>query len=123
MLEWTSTGTVKSDFIDHETEFRIACPWGNNTMAIHQDGNAVACAVDYEGRHIVGNVADVSVKVLWQRLGETLRKPHRNHDWKNIPEICKGCGDWQTAGADYEKEKVKGTRPFWYDETQAASGK
>ena len=32
-------------------------------------------------------------------------------------EICKGCGDWQVAGAEYEKTEVDGTRPFWYTET------
>jgi len=50
MLEWTATGTVRTDTIVHDSQFRIACPWGNNTMAIHQDGSVVACAVDYEGR-------------------------------------------------------------------------
>lgn len=114
-LEWTATGSIRSDRIDHETNFRIACPWGNNTMAIHQDGSAVACAVDYEGRHKVGNARDVSVKELWVRLGETLRKPHREHRWNDIPEICKGCRDWQTAGAEYEKKNLPGSRPFWYD--------
>lgn len=114
-LEWTATGSIRSDRIDHETEFRIACPWGNNTMAIHQNGDAVACAVDYEGRHKVGNARDVSVKELWQRLGESLRKPHREHRWNDIPEICKGCRDWQTAGAEYEKKNLPGSRPFWYD--------
>jgi len=34
MLEWTRTGTVRTDTIAHDREFRIACPWGNNTMAI-----------------------------------------------------------------------------------------
>ena len=54
MLEWTATGTVRTDTIVHDSEFRIACPWGNNTMAIHQDGSVVACAVDYEGKFKVG---------------------------------------------------------------------
>jgi hypothetical protein len=31
-----------------------------------------------------------------------------------MPNICKGCGDWQVAGAQYEEEQVEGTRPFWY---------
>jgi radical SAM protein with 4Fe4S-binding SPASM domain len=114
-LEWTATGSIRSDRIDHETSFRIACPWGNNTMAIHQDGSAVACAVDYEGMHKVGNAKDFSVKELWDRLGKTLRSCHRNHDWENIPNICKNCRDWQTAGAEYEKVDVPGGRPFWYD--------
>lgn len=114
-LEWTATGSIRSNRIDHETEFRIACPWGNNTMAIHQDGSAVACAVDYEGRHKVGNAHYVSVKEMWQRLDKNLRKPHREHRWNDIPEICRGCKDWQTAGAEYENKNLPGSRPFWYD--------
>jgi radical SAM protein with 4Fe4S-binding SPASM domain len=114
MLEWTATGSVRTETIDHTADFRIACPWGNNTMAIHQNGNVVSCAVDYEGMFSPGNVKDKSVKELWQILGEKLRKPHREHRWSDIPEICKGCGDWQVAGADYEQEEVEGTRPFWY---------
>lgn len=114
-LEWTASGSIRSDWIDHETTFRIACPWGNNTMAIHQNGDAVACAVDYEGKFKVGNVADHTIKELWAILGDRLRRPHREHRWEEIPDICKGCRDWQTAGAEYEKKNVPGARPFWYD--------
>ena len=114
MLEWTRTGTVRTETITLDGDMRIACPWGNNSMAIHQNGRVVACAVDYEGGFEAGNVADKSIKELWQVLNEKLRKPHREHRWDDIPKICKGCGDWQTAGAEYEEEKVKNTRPFWY---------
>jgi len=114
MLEWTATGTVRTETISHESEFRIACPWGNNTMAIHQDGKVVTCAVDYEGMFTVGNINEISIKEAWQRLGEKVRKPHREHRWDDLPNICKGCGDWQVAGAEYADEKVEGTRPFWY---------
>ena len=114
-LEWTASGSIRSDRIDHETEFRIACPWGNNTMAIHQDGAVVACAVDYEGMFKAGNAKDMSVRELWAILGEKLRRPHREHRWSDMPNVCKGCRDWQTAGAEYEKKNAPGTRPFWYD--------
>jgi MoaA/NifB/PqqE/SkfB family radical SAM enzyme len=120
MLEWTATGTVRTDTIDHNTQFRIACPWSNNTMAIHQNGKVVACAVDYEGMFEAGNARDKSIRELWHILGEKVRKPHREHSWRDIPNICKGCGDWQVAGAQYEEEKVAGTRPFWYDEKRTA---
>ena len=86
-------------------------------MAIHQNGNAVACAIDYEGIFTVGNVEDNSVEFLWAELGKHLRKHHTNHDWQNIPEICKSCGDWQVAGAEYEKPTSENTRPFWYSES------
>jgi len=122
MLEWTATGTVRTETIDHNTDFRIACPWGNNTMAIHQDGSVVSCAVDYEGMFKAGNVRDMTVKQLWDVLEEKLRKPHREHRWQDVPNICKGCGDWQVAGADYEEQKVEGTRPFWYGEEKQPAG-
>jgi len=117
-LEWASVGTIKSDRIDHDTDFRIACPWGNNTMAIHQDGSVVACAIDYEGKVNVGNVADVSVKELWKNLGVELRRSHREHKWDEIPDICKNCRDWQTSGASYEEETTPDTRPFWFKPNQ-----
>lgn len=115
-LEWTATGTVRSERIDHDTNFRITCPWGNNTMAVHQDGTIVACAVDYDARFKIGNAWKQSLKVLWQLLGTRLREPHRTHRWQDIPDICKGCRDWQTAGAEYEKASISNTRPFWYEE-------
>ncbi len=114
MLEWTASGTVRTDTIVHDSDFRIACPWGANAMAIHQDGSVVACAVDYEGRFKAANVSEVTVKEAWRRHGEMLRKAHREHRWSDMPEICKGCGDWQVAGAEYTEESVEGTRPFWF---------
>ena len=118
MLEWTASGSVRTDTIAHDTDFRVACPWGNSTMAIHQDGSVVACAVDYEGHFKVANLHDVSIREAWRLLGERLRKPHRGHDWSNIPSICQGCGDWQSAGSSYDEEQVSNTRPFWYYDQQ-----
>lgn len=118
-LEWGSAGTIRSSFIDHDTNFRITCPWGNSTMAIHQDGNVVACAIDYDAHFVAGNAQNKSIKELWQILGNKLRNPQRERNWDEIPDICKGCKDWQTAGAEYEPETVAGTRPFWFKEEKA----
>lgn len=114
MLEWTATGSVRTETIEHASDFRIACPWGNNTMAIHQDGTVAACAVDYEGRHAAADLKTQTVREAWAALHTTLRRPQREHRWEEIPEICQGCGDWQVAGAEYEEETAAGTRPFWY---------
>lgn len=114
MLEWGAVGTVRASTIDHATRFRIACPWANNTMAILQDGRATACAVDYEGSFCVGNVDELGVAGLWARLGERLRVVHRAHRWEDLPELCRGCRDWQVAGASYEETSVPLTRPFWF---------
>jgi MoaA/NifB/PqqE/SkfB family radical SAM enzyme len=122
MVEWTATGTVRTETIDRTAPFRIACPWGTNTMAIHQDGAVVSCAVDYEGRFSVGNIRDLTVREAWGRLGEAVRRPHREHRWPDLPIVCRGCGDWQAAGAEYEDEEVEGTRPFWYQRTGRDGG-
>ena len=117
MLEWGNTGVVHSEGIVHDASFRLACPWANNTCAIHADGSVVACAVDYEGRFSVGNVRDASIRELWSLLGERLRRLHREHRWAELPAICQGCGDWQVAGAKYEEEEQAAhTRPFWFYE-------
>tara|TARA_A100001015_G_C15030764_1_gene733103 strand:- start:2280 stop:3320 length:1041 start_codon:yes stop_codon:yes gene_type:complete len=118
MMEWTATGEIRTDTIVHDDPFRIACPWGNNTMAIHQNGDVVACAVDWSGGVKVANVNYVTVKEAWKMLGEVVRKPHREHRWDDIPELCKGCGDWQVAGAEYEEENIDGTRPFWFEDDE-----
>ena len=114
MLEWTATGSVRTETIDHEGTLRITCPWGNNTMAIHQDGAVVACAVDYEGLFTIGNVRGMSVRHAWKVLGERLRRPQREHRWRDIPAVCRGCGDWQVAGAEYDDREIAGARPFWW---------
>ncbi len=118
-LTWTSTGSITAPHLDAPPELRIACPWGNNAAAIHQDGSLVACAVDYEGRYKAGNVRTNRIKDLWQGPHrQQLRLPHREHRWDQIPEICKGCPDWQVVGAAYRgKEGTKeGARPFWHQE-------
>ena len=47
MLEWTTTGSVRTDTIKHLSSFRIACPWGNNTMAIRIPQFAVRGSLTY----------------------------------------------------------------------------
>ena len=124
MLSWTNSGDVVAPNLDYDTDFRIACGWGNSTMAIHQNGDIVTCAVDYEGRCVIGNVNDYSLLELWDRHNKIVRKPHKEHRWNDIPEICQTCPDWQAVGATYhENENInqdtkdkKEVRPFWWKE-------
>jgi len=121
MLSWTSTGSIVVPGLSNKVPFRIACPWGNNAAAIHQNGNLVACAVDYEGRFVAGNVAEQSIKAIWQGKHKMhLRDPHRQHAWESIPAICQGCPDWQVVGAQYigEENEISGARPFWHPDKQ-----
>jgi len=121
MLEWGAVGTVRTDSISHDDSFRIACPWGNNTMAIHADGTVVACAIDFDANVKAENIRNTSVKSAWEKLGTIIRQPHRDHRWNDIPDLCKGCGDWQVSGAEYEETKIEGVRPFWYSEKSTES--
>jgi MoaA/NifB/PqqE/SkfB family radical SAM enzyme len=114
MLEWTATGSIRTETIIHDSDFRIACPWGNNTMAVHQDGRVVTCAVDYDARHVAADLRQQTISEAWQILRKDVRTPQKEHRWKDLPDICKGCGDWQAAGAEYEDELIEDTRPFWY---------
>ena len=122
MFSWTSTGSIKVPGLENEPDFRIACPWGNNAAAIHQNGNLVACAVDYEGRFVAGNVAHKSIKEIWQGAHKQgVRDPHRQHQWDQIPAICQTCPDWQVVGARYlgTEGKSAWSRPFWHSDTAA----
>ncbi|MGP7986389.1 MAG: radical SAM/SPASM domain-containing protein, partial [Desulfobaccales bacterium] len=65
MLSWSSTGSIVVPDLSNDVPIRIACPWGNNAAAIHQNGDLVACAVDYEGRFVAGNVKEHSIEAIW----------------------------------------------------------
>ncbi len=121
-LTWTSTGSITASWMNPEPDFRIACPWGNNAAAILQNGDMVACAVDYEGRFVAGNVNRGSIKEIWAGSHKSkLRIPHREHRWEDIPEICRTCPDWQAVGAKYigHEGKRNGARPFWHKERES----
>jgi radical SAM protein with 4Fe4S-binding SPASM domain len=96
-LTWT--GFVPAANLTREFRERIACPWANNTCAIHWNGDVVACAVDNEGRFVAGNVNDQTIAGVWQGELRGLREAHRRHIWDDLPEICQGCLDWQAVGA------------------------
>lgn len=121
MLSWANSGDVVAKNLDYDTDFRIACPWANNTMAIHSNGNVVACAVDYEGHFVAGNVHTQTLQNIWRQDHYTkLRKLHAEHAWYNIPKVCQTCPDWQAVGAEYHENKELGevkeeSRPFWWN--------
>lgn len=92
-------------------------------MAIHQDGRVVTCAVDYEGRFVAADLNHQTIRDAWELLRASVRTPHREHRWNDIPDVCHKCGDWQVAGAEYEPETVAGTRPFWYYDHQKSPEK
>lgn len=82
----------------HQDLARIACPWAVRTCAIHWNGDVVACAVDYEGKYVAGNVARDSVAEVWQHGHRRLEQLHLTHTFDALPDPCRGCLDWQVGG-------------------------
>ena len=77
---------------------RIACPWALRTCAIHWNGDVVACAVDYDGRFIAGNLGGSSIREIWNGGHRVLQQQHLDHDFAALPQPCHDCLDWQVAG-------------------------
>lgn len=93
----TWTGSVDADNLDPELP-RIACPWALRTCAIHWNGDVVACAVDYDGRFVAGNVREGSIDDIWNGAHRRLQLRHVAHAFARLPDPCRECLDWQVAG-------------------------
>lgn len=94
-LTWA--GTVDAPNLDGAID-RIACPWAARTCAIHWNGDVVACAVDYDGRFVAGNVSQHSIQEIWTGPHRRLQRQHFEHDFAALPSPCRDCLDWQVAG-------------------------
>ncbi len=90
-------GTVTASNLSSSIK-RIACPWAIRTCAIHWNGDLVACAVDYDGKFVAGNVKDRTIAEIWNQEHRVLAEQHLSHDFANLPAPCNGCLDWQVAG-------------------------
>lgn len=77
---------------------RVACSWAVRTCAIHWNGDMVACAVDYEGQFVAGNVRSSTIADLWQGQHRRLETLHLQHAFDELPSPCRTCLDWQVGG-------------------------
>jgi radical SAM protein with 4Fe4S-binding SPASM domain len=94
-LTWT--GAIAAGNLDPGVR-RISCPWALRTCAIHWNGDVVACAVDYEGRFVAGNLADQTIEEIWTYGHRALERIHLARDFAHLPAPCRDCLDWQVAG-------------------------
>jgi spiro-SPASM protein len=62
-------------------------------LVIQSDGTAVACEQDFAGRHPLGNVAETSIKEIWQKRLSVLRADHRGAAFGRHP-LCNACREW-----------------------------
>ncbi len=79
-------------------EERIACGSGIGILPITWDGIAVNCVMDCNADYPCGDVNVTSIKEIWKKRNEFLVKHQMNHDWEQLPEICKNCKDWMIVG-------------------------
>ena len=73
------------------------------TMSITDTGKAVTCAVDLDASFVAGDCNKQSLKEIWNGKLRELRHFHISKRFEELPEICRGCKDWQSAWADYYK--------------------
>ena len=84
---------------------RVACGCGIGILTITWDGIATNCAMDEDAKFPCGDVNKESIKSIWKRRNKTLIEKHMNHDWDNLPTICKNCYDWMIVGEERFDEK------------------
>lgn len=93
----TWSGTKQAPNLYPELE-RIACPWALRTCAIQWNGDLVACACDYEGVFVAGNIREDSIERIWNTKHREFEELHLKHEFDQLPDLCQGCLDWQVGG-------------------------
>lgn len=93
-------GRIKAPNLDFLLE-RVPCKWALNHCAILWNGDLVACGVDCEGLFVAGNVNNSTAKEIWNTTHKAFRQTHLDKRWNDLPDVCKGCLDWQTTERRY----------------------
>ena len=93
-------GRIEAKNLD-PSKVRVPCKWALNHGAILWDGRFVACGVDSEGLFIAGNVKESTIDEIWNTTHKNFRQVHLEKRWKELPEVCKNCLDWQTVERVY----------------------
>lgn len=78
---------------------RQPCLWAMDTACIHVNGNIVACALDSEGDYVAGSVETQTLKAVWNGPLKWLRELHMRRRYRDLPQICRRCPDWQVKRA------------------------
>ncbi len=79
---------------------RKPCYWLMQTINICADGQVAFCSVDVHCRVKCGNVNSQSIKEVWQGKLKEYRRMHREGKFDHLPQMCRGCSDWQSAYAE-----------------------
>lgn len=94
-------GKVKAENLVLGQEDRWPCYWAMKSMSVTDRGQVVTCAVDLDAQFVAGDANTSTLKEIWNTSLAKLRTHHLNREWDKLPEICRNCGDWQSARADF----------------------
>ena len=56
--------------------------------------------MDVDAKFTCGDVNVASIKEIWQKRNENMVKLHIDHQFDQLPEICKNCTDWTIIGEE-----------------------
>lgn len=91
-----------------DTQQRVPCPWPFDRMHITADGDVVFCADDLKREHIIGNVMQSSVGILWDNEKfKHYRQCHLDRRFDKI-NICEKCVDWPYKSWKFNYHKTVG---------------
>lgn len=96
-------GMIDAPNLVLDNKDRWSCHWAMQTMSITDTGKVVTCAVDLDAKFVAGDVNKQSLKEIWNGRLKELRQLHISKRFKDLPENCRNCRDWQSARAEYHK--------------------
>lgn len=78
---------------------RTPCLWALDSAAIQWNGNVVACPCDADGKYVAGNIQAQSLEQIWNGPLKWLRELQMQRRFRELPEVCRKCPDWQVKRA------------------------
>ncbi len=90
-------------------ERRKPCLWAFDSAAIQWNGNVVMCPIDCDGKYVAGNIQLQSLKEIWGGSLRWIRELHRQERFRELPQICRECPDWEVKKAHtyYPTESIR----------------
>ncbi len=66
----------------------FVCPFPLDRMVILWTGEAILCCLDFNGRHVIGNIFEKPLSEIWRSQAY---QEYRKQVWSGTLDICKGC--------------------------------
>ena len=99
MLSWI--GRIEASDLKQQTS-RLPCKWIYTDLMIGYDGKIAYCTCDIEFKNSVIDIGENSIESIWNTKLEKVRTLHLKRKWKELPEFCATCLDWQSGYSIYE---------------------